>query len=51
MTPQNVSKSRKNSDIEKNIKKSEKSFEKGIDKAVWAWYNIKVAAQVATHGH
>ena len=32
----------------KNIKKSEKTFEKGIDKWIWMWYNIKVAARVAT---
>ena len=32
----------------KNIKKSEKTFAKGIDKAFLVWYNIKVAAQVAT---
>ena len=30
---------------QKNIKKSEKSFAKGIDKGFWMWYNIKVAAQ------
>ena len=35
----------------KNIKKSEKTFEKGIDKWEMMWYNIKVAARVATHGH
>ena len=32
-------------------KKSEKTFEKGIDKRKRLWYNIKVAAQVAAHGH
>ena len=32
----------------KNIKKSEKTFKKGIDKWVLMWYNIKVAARVAT---
>ena len=36
---------------EKNIKKSEKTFKKGIDNVFLVWYNIKVAAQVATHGH
>ena len=36
---------------QKNIKKSEKTFEKGIDKRKRLWYNIKVAAQVAAHGH
>ena len=33
---------------QKNIKKSEKTFKKGIDKVIWMWYNIKVAARVAT---
>ena len=30
---------------EKNIKKNEKTFKKGIDKWEMMWYNIKVAAQ------
>ena len=30
---------------EKNIKKIEKTFKKGIDKGDLMWYNIKVAAQ------
>ena len=30
---------------EKNIKKIEKTFKKGIDKWEMMWYNIKVAAQ------
>ena len=30
---------------EKNIKKIEKTFKKGIDKRNLMWYNIKVAAQ------
>ena len=29
----------------KKYQKSEKTFAKGIDKAVWVWYNIKVAAE------
>ena len=33
---------------EKNIKKSEKTFKKGIDKRKMMWYNIKVAARAAT---
>ena len=33
---------------EKNIKKIEKTFKKGIDKRKMMWYNIKVAARVAT---
>ena len=32
---------------QKKIKKSEKTFKKGIDKREMMWYNIKVAAQVA----
>ena len=32
----------------KNIEKNEKSFKKGIDKRIWMWYNIKVAARAAT---
>ena len=36
---------------EKNIKKSEKTFKKGIDKRNLVWYNIKVAARAAAHGH
>ena len=36
------------SQTRKNIKKSEKTFKKGIDKWIWMWYNIKVAARVAT---
>ena len=35
----------------KKYQKSEKTFAKGIDKAFLVWYNIKVAAQVATNGH
>ena len=30
---------------EKNIKKIEKTFKKGIDKGDLMWYNIKVAAK------
>ena len=30
---------------EKNIKKIEKTFKKGIDKRDWMWYNNKVAAR------
>ena len=33
------------SQTRKKYQKSEKTFEKGIDKAVLVWYNIKVAAQ------
>ena len=33
---------------QKNIEKNEKSFKKGIDKRIWMWYNIKVAARAAT---
>ena len=32
---------------EKNIKKSKKTFQKGIDKWEMMWYNIKVAARAA----
>ena len=32
----------------KKYQKSEKTFAKGIDKREMMWYNIKVAAQVAT---
>ncbi|MBR5120090.1 MAG: hypothetical protein IKV02_03750 [Clostridia bacterium] len=32
----------------KKYQKSEKTFKKGIDKWVLMWYNIKVAARVAT---
>ena len=32
---------------QKNIEKNEKSFKKGIDKRIWMWYNIKVAARAA----
>ena len=35
----------------KKYQKSKKTFAKGIDKWIWMWYNIKVAAQVATNGH
>ena len=35
----------------KKYQKNEKTFKKGIDKVFLVWYNIKVAAQVATHGH
>ena len=35
----------------KKYQKSEKTFKKGIDKVFLVWYNIKVAAQVATNGH
>ena len=34
---------------EKNIKKSEKTFKKGIDKWEMMWYNIKVAAEKLRH--
>ena len=34
---------------EKNIKKIEKTFKKGIDKRNLMWYNIKVAAQKWRH--
>ena len=34
---------------EKNIKKSKKTFQKGIDKWEMMWYNIKVAAQKWRH--
>ena len=32
----------------KNLKKDEKTFAKGIDKAERKWYNTKVAAKVVT---
>ena len=32
---------------QKNIKKSKKTFQKGIDKWEMMWYNIKVAARAA----
>ena len=35
----------------KKYQKSEKTFAKGIDKVFLVWYNIKVAARVAAHGH
>ena len=35
----------------KKYQKNEKTFKKGIDKGKLMWYNIKVAARVATHGH
>ena len=35
----------------KKYQKCEKTFKKGIDKWIWMWYNIKVAARVAAHGH
>ena len=34
---------------QKNIKKSEKTFKKGIDKWKRLWYNIKVAAEKRRH--
>ena len=39
------------SQTRKKYQKSEKTFKKGIDKVFLVWYNIKVAAQVATNGH
>ena len=36
----------------KKYQKSEKTFEKGIDKVVLVWYNIKVAAKKSGYnGH
>ena len=36
------------SQLRKKYQKNEKTFKKGIDKGELMWYNIKVAARVAT---
>jgi hypothetical protein len=35
----------------KKLKKPEKSFKKGIDKAKVMWYNTKAVAKKAANGH